>query len=322
MPQSDFPLIACLTSALAFVAVPGCDDKKDDAKADADKGKGKAKGKDKEKGGGKDEPAGDKGKAPKAEGGDAAKAEGGDAAKAEGGDAGAADEPPEAPKPVTPASYDGRDLKASEFAAAFTAWKGKSVVIAGNPVFFFDEGNLKGSVALNADPTKKDDKPVECKMKADDDEKFAKTKVAVLKGTYSEMWGPQQQLRLTGCEKVELVDAMPPEVKDLAPETYDGKTPIPVKQFVGAFAWKDKEVTIIGSFNGSTTSKMKDGTEYIRVDVGDPGAKASVACHLNEAVPKENVGTNKVWKFKGKATGELVFDKPNIVDCVFVEQVK
>lgn len=262
-----------------------------------------------------------------AKGDGAAPADDGDApADADAGADAKADSDAEAPEPelapITPALYDGRALRASEFAAAFTAWEGKSVVFAGNPVFFFDEDALTGSVEFNTDPTSRDDKPVRCEMKADDPETFNKTKVAVVKGTYKDLWGPEHQIRLEGCEKVELRDDMPPEIEGLSPETYDGTTAIPLPQLVGAFAWKDKEITIIGAFNGSTTSTMPDGTKYIRIDIGDDAYSPLVSCHLEEAVPQENVGTDKVWKFKGKATGELAFGRPDLTDCEFVEQVE
>src|SRR5690606_35255173 len=135
---------------------------------------------------------------------------------------------------------------------------------------------------------------------------------------------PDLQVVFKDCEKVEVRDDMPSRVENLDPATYDGTTPIPVDQFLEAFLWKDKEVTVVGSFNGSTTSTTKSGT-YIRIDLydaGDENQNQLISAYFDEEIPQENFGTSKVWKIKCTASGEGAFDRPELQHCHFVEQVQ
>jgi hypothetical protein len=236
-----------------------------------------------------------------------------------------ADAPAEEVEPtLTASSYDGSAMTPSEFVAAFNPWVDKEVLIAAHPVFFFDEGELGSRVDLNMDPTSRDLKPAECKMKAEDAEKFNKTRVVVLKSQFDRFWGPDRKLVFKDCEKQELLDKMPSRVENLDPARYDGTTPIPLDQYLEASQWKDKEVVLVGSFNGSTKSTTDYGTSY-RIDLYDEGqgsSKEQVAAYLDAEIPQENYGTSKVWKLKCQATGETAFDDPEVEHCEFVEQLK
>lgn len=216
-------------------------------------------------------------------------------------------------------------IKPSQLEAAFEPFNEKEIVVAGHPMFFFDEDSLKGRVGLNIDPTNKDTKSrlVECTMKADDEEKFSKTKVVVLKGKaegYNNNW---KHFVIKDCEKVAILDAMPARVENVDPDKADPAAPIPADQLMELVSWADKEVLLVGSFNGQTTSTTSSGVSH-RIDLHDAGAdmfSKNVSVYLKEKAGDEYTGSSKVWKIKGKLSGGMSFRRPEVVEAEFVEKV-
>ncbi|MDX9723697.1 MAG: hypothetical protein RBU37_23315 [Myxococcota bacterium] len=236
--------------------------------------------------------------------------------------------PVEAPPPARlwPTTLDvSVAIKPSQLEAAFEPFNEKEIVVAGHPMFFFDEDSLKGRVGLNIDATNKDTKSrlVECTMKADDEEKFSKTKVVVLKGKaegYNNNW---KHFVIKDCEKVAILDAMPARVENVDPDKADPAAPIPADQLMELVSWADKEVLLVGSFNGQTTSTTTYGVSH-RIDMYDAGAdmfSGNVSVYLKEKAGDEHMGSSKVWKVKGKLSGGTSFRRPEVVEAEFVEKV-
>lgn len=233
-----------------------------------------------------------------------------------------AEEPPPAVGAalLTPQSVDpSTPVAARDLREAYFAWVGKEVVFAGHPMFFFDEGALnESSLTFNADPTDKSTRLVSCEnFKTTDDENFARTRVAVIRGTLEPRSDVFPYIRVKDCEKVAILDDMPAAVSNLTPDkAADPSAPVPVTQLKDAFfGWDGKEVAVEGIFNGSTTSGTQPSTRIDLQPVG--GGDRMVACDGLPEIPGAELNGVTVV-VQGKVAGTF-FDQVNLKECRIVK---
>ena len=117
--------------------------------------------------------------------------------------------------------------------------------------------------------------------------------------------------------------ATPATVSNLKPADINPDKPVPAEELSAAVmaneaAWKDKTVSVVGSYHSTTTSKLQSG-DQIRVDIADDKGKKRVACTVKTDVPQEVIkGERKGRVFKGTVK-EMFFDQILLEPCEFVK---
>ena len=112
-----------------------------------------------------------------------------------------------------------------------------------------------------------------------------------------------------------------PPKSDLKPSDVTDE-PIPAGDLNAAVmsdeeSWKGKEVSVVGKYHSTTTSKLKDG-DIIRVDISDKNGKKSVHCVVKENVPEEVFKERNGRVFKGTIKAK-VFNRVELEPCEFVK---
>ena len=193
------------------------------------------------------------------------------------------------------------------------AWEGKEVAVIGYVYSVFNDSASVGTSAKLLGEPGSEKKLIQCDMKQGDNERFAKTTPVIIKGKVNGTYGPDDMLRLKDCEVVSKGDAGEKGKAD--PSSIDLSKPIPASELHSAyFAWEGKQISVIGNYSGTTTSRLKSG-DRIRVDLSDPSGKRAVGCHMKTDPGKVTERNNRV--IKGIVKGRS-FDQVNMEDCEFV----
>lgn len=208
-----------------------------------------------------------------------------------------------------------KPIPVAELKKAFLAWEGKEVTVVGYCDIMFSYQSVKNEVKLVGNPDSSNFL-VRCTLKADyEGEKVEQTTPIVVKGTIDgNFFG---SITLKDCEVV----ATGVEIKQnskLNPESLPSE-PIFVQDLKDAyFAWYNKEVSVIGYYNSTTTSTTSYGVT-IRVDLADPttGEKA-VGCNMLTEPPADLANNRNDVVIKG-IIKEEVFGNVSMENCELVK---
>ena len=205
---------------------------------------------------------------------------------------------------------------------SYFSLKGKKVTIFGYPQFFFDKGKIGKSVVLTAVAGDKRDL-VECSMDKSYDEEISMKTAIVVTGEIKEH--PKKpfsnnprfnSIKLINCTLVSKGD-----FKDIANADYNNISSgtLKVDDFYKTYnAWIGKEISVIGSYWGTTTSILKTGN-IVRVDLKSEikDSKVKVGFQMKKAHNKIENRDGVI--IKGKVEGEA-FDNVHLIDCEFVNR--
>ncbi|HNQ68427.1 MAG TPA: hypothetical protein PKN32_08615 [Bacteroidales bacterium] len=198
---------------------------------------------------------------------------------------------------------------------AFYEWTGTEVMIAGYAKMYMSSETFKNEIYLR-ESTDVYDALFNCKFEKELNKEIKAEDILIIKGTIKEnsYWG----IVLEDCELVELNGKYK---KDIVPVPgQKQKEAIWVSDIYKAYnAWMDKEVTVIGHYNSTTTSTTSYGTTH-RIDLDDPetGVKM-VGCTMLSEPDSDKLAANRDnVKIRGKITRDL-WGTVQLEDCVIVE---
>lgn len=203
-------------------------------------------------------------------------------------------------------------IPVKELKEAFFTWsKVKEITIIGYPDLFWDEGTIGNRVELLGSPGSKD-KLVECNMKTPNEEKLNKQNTVTIRGTIDrDFFG---KIIFKDCELIGkneeakrisyiFADEVKPETKYFVEDFYNS-----------FYGWKDKIVSVVGNYWGTTTSTTDYGVT-IRIDLTDPitGEKC-VGCNMKGEPPASLKDNRNNVIVKGRISGE-VFGNVQMEEC-------
>jgi len=224
---------------------------------------------------------------------------------------------------LTPDNIDlNKPFKPKELQDAVFAWKNVSTVtVTGYCDFFFDNGKIGTSVDLVENAGDKinmgdpDAQSMKCEMKQEYPEEFAKTTPVTIKGDIELKYG--RSFVMNNAELINKGETIENQGY-IDAESYKGEN-ISLSDFYASyFGWMNKEITVEGYYQSSTTSTTSYG-ETTRVDLVSDNV--TVGCRLAEGVTvPEDLANNRdgvIMKgiVKGEAFGNVVLE-----ECTFVNR--
>ncbi|MCP5052674.1 MAG: hypothetical protein GY940_36235 [bacterium] len=217
---------------------------------------------------------------------------------------------------LTPDMVDvNRPIPVSVLNAALTAWQGKEVTVVGYPDFFFEEGSIRKWLKLRGTAEGKE-KLIECNMVEEDNERFSRKIPVAITGVIKD-WR-YEMVRLVKCRLTAKGDKAKVTAK-ADPYSVDVSKPMAaVDFFKNVKGWQGKEVTVIGQYHSTTTSRLKSG-DIIRVDLADPVTrKKAIGCRMKTDPTdwlKENRNNVKIRGIIGAVT----FGRAMLEQCELVK---
>jgi len=198
---------------------------------------------------------------------------------------------------------------------AFYEWSGKVVMIAGYAKMYSDTETFQSEIQLR-ESTDVYDVLFTCNFKTELNKEIKAEDILIVKGTIKEnsYWG----VVMEDCELVEINGKYDKDVVPIPGKEY--KNAIWVNDMYKAYnAWMDKEVTVIGHYNSTTTSILNDHSEY-RIDLDDPETgQKMVGCTMLSEPDSDKLAANRDnVKIRGKITRDL-WGTVQLEDCVIVE---
>jgi len=216
---------------------------------------------------------------------------------------------------LDPNSIDlNKPIPVADLKEAFFAWDGKEVTVIGYCDVMFSYGSVKNEVKLVGSPDSSN-ALVRCALTADyEGEKVEQSTPIVVKGIIDGSFFGSVELK--DCEIVSVGGEIK-EVNKLNPENLPAD-PIAVQNLKDAyFAWIDKEVSVIGYYNSTTTSTTSYGVT-IRVDLADPASgEKAVGCRMIEEPPTDLSNNRNDVVIKGiikeEAFGNVLMEECELV---------
>ena len=214
---------------------------------------------------------------------------------------------------------DGDLITAEALNAAFFAWEGKEVTLAGYPYIWYGDSTIvEDELRLVIEPESTDEL-ARANFDENSEEVVYRGHILALRGTFEAgFFGPE----LNSARFVNPPENL--EWIETSPYIYDGE-PIPVDQFNAIYApWEGKEVIVEGYYNSTTTSTLNSGV-IVRVDLSSPDNTTHklVACEMAEEIPEavgEAMAANRAGvQIRGTIADES-FNLVGLENCVVVNR--
>ncbi|MDD3859239.1 MAG: hypothetical protein PHW83_03495 [Bacteroidales bacterium] len=198
---------------------------------------------------------------------------------------------------------------------AFYEWSGVEVTIAGYAKMYMDCEKFEDEIPLR-ESTDVYDILFNCKFKTEINKEIKSDDIVIIKGIIKEnsYWG----IVMEDCEIVELNGKYQKDIVPIPGKNY--KEAIWLSDLYKAYnSWMDKEVTVIGHYNSTTTSILNDHSEY-RIDLDDPETgQKMVGCTMLSEPDSDKLAANRDnVKIRGKITRDL-WGTVQLEECVIVE---
>jgi hypothetical protein len=194
----------------------------------------------------------------------------------------------------------------------------KEIQLVIYPIPFFDTDKFAQDQAATVMADSKD-KTISINFKTLPDIEFTRNTPFVIKCKLKEIsiWNDKKELLIIDAELVG-------EAKNVKTETFNASTFTPAAVYnskdvlANVLAWNGKQVTIIGDYNGTTTSKRPDGSIMeLRADITDAGGNSTVGCNFTED-PAIEAGARGI-KISGKTDLVMHYDNPYLNNCQVVK---
>jgi hypothetical protein len=216
-----------------------------------------------------------------------------------------------------------KPVPAEELHNAVFAWEGKEVAVIGYPTFprlIGSSVSLKGSADDSRDF--KNHLVVCVSRQAFDNQEVDEKQPMVVKGTikgYPTLGVTDLKVELKDCHLVSKGE-FSGERGTANPTRVDVNKPIPAADLHrDFFKWQGKEVAVIGTYNGHTTSSNKGATIDIRIDVENGKGKKVVGCHISTQPGQDDFTERNNRVFKGQVAGSF-FDQVSLQPCEYVKK--
>ena len=232
---------------------------------------------------------------------------------------------PEAPPPVTePPPFTSLQgvgvVEAGALRGAYAHLIGHTVVVAGHPSLYQDEGPWPTSLKLTAEGAADAPHQVECRLDEKPEGTVKRTDTVVVRGTFARRrFGSRGAAEpgaavLTDCSLVSVGDDFTPASDPWAP----GLDPVPAADLHRAlFGWQGETVRVRGRFQGSTYVSSSGETRH---DLEDAEGHRVIECMESgeSEAPQWAVDQGDGVVVEG-AVGVNLGDRVTLTGCRFVE---
>lgn len=217
---------------------------------------------------------------------------------------------------IKPADIDpNTPIPVGKLCDSYYVWVEKEVIIAGYVKMYLDNDELGENVELLGEIGSYD-VLFNCTFKDTLTDVVNKDDIVIIKGKIQEngYWG----IKLIDCEFVSVNEEYQQD-EELNPYRIPSK-PIFAGDLYETFtAWQGIEISIIGYYNGTTTSTLSDGKVY-RIDVQEPDNRGNmVGCRMLDEPDNDFLKDNREDVVIRGTIGDDAFGRIMIEECVMVK---
>ncbi|MDD2634599.1 MAG: hypothetical protein PHW82_03780 [Bacteroidales bacterium] len=198
---------------------------------------------------------------------------------------------------------------------SFFEWREKEVVIAGYVKMYMDSAILEQTVEIIGEPDSKDIL-FKCKFEEELNRNVKKDDIVIIKGVIAKK--TYYGIELSQCKFIGINDDVA-DTKDINPYKLP-EEPVLASSLYNAYnSWDGVEITVIGNYNSTTTSTLKDNVIW-RIDLEDPESGVNkIGCNMKSEPDNDYLKNNRSdvkirGIIKGESFGRVLMEECEMVD--------